>query len=226
MITAIITAGGSGTRLRSSSKKQFLEIAGKPMLIWTIIPFTKNKKIEEIIITLPEDEIKKFKKIVEQEFADFSIRCITGGSERQNSVCNALQVCSSDCKTVLIHDGVRPFISSEDLELLLKTALSHQAVIPVDPVKNTIKKVKDGFVSSTLERDEIYNALTPQVFDFDLIMKCHLQAQEENVSFTDDASLLEHYGFPVKVVETSSKNFKITDIDDLNLARLILESSS
>jgi len=196
------------------------------MLIWTIIPFTKNKKIEEIIITLPEDEIKKFKKIVEQEFADFSIRCITGGSERQNSVCNALQVCSSDCKTVLIHDGVRPFISSEDLELLLKTALSHQAVIPVDPVKNTIKKVKDGFVSSTLERDEIYNALTPQVFDFDLIMKCHLQAQEENVSFTDDASLLEHYGFPVKVVETSSKNFKITDIDDLNLARLILESSS
>ncbi len=225
MITAIITAAGIGSRLQSSVKKQYQEISGKPLLFWTIKPFSLNRDIDNIIVTLPTNDIKNLSRSISREFSDKQIRCISGGKKRQESVFQALKVCQNNCKYVLIHDGVRPFISGKDINLLLKAIKKYPAVIPVTRVKNTIKLVKADLVISTPNRDELYNALTPQVFSFEVILQCHRKAAEENLTFTDDAALVEHYGYQVQVVETSSLNFKITDAIDLKLAKLIIENS-
>ncbi|MCK4311697.1 MAG: 2-C-methyl-D-erythritol 4-phosphate cytidylyltransferase [Candidatus Cloacimonetes bacterium] len=222
---AIITAGGSGNRLKSDTKKQFIEIAGRPLIFWTLDKFTNHLEIDEIIVTLPEDEIKTYSELIENEYPQDVITTLPGGEERQDSVFNALLLCSSNTKYILIHDGVRPFISSEDITRLLESVEEHKAVIPISKIKNTIKEIQNNKIIKTISKENLVNALTPQVFEFDLIKSCHQKAKSEKLYFTDDAAILEHFGYPVYTVECDSFNIKITDIHDLQIAKVLLENN-
>jgi len=222
---AIITAGGSGTRINSRKKKQFIEIMDRPLLFWTIDKFADHPEIKQIIITLPQDEIEIYKTILEKEYQDSSISIIAGGKRRQDSVYNALAICPKDTNLVLIHDGVRPFISQDEISNLIKRAQQKKAVIPISKVKNTIKKIKEDKVVTTVSRENLVNAFTPQVFQYKLIKQCHNDAREIDLYCTDDAALLEHFGYSVYTLECSSHNVKITDPFDLEIAKLILENN-
>ncbi|MCK5052379.1 MAG: 2-C-methyl-D-erythritol 4-phosphate cytidylyltransferase [Candidatus Cloacimonetes bacterium] len=220
---AIITAGGSGTRIKSDRKKQFIEIMDRPLLFWTIDKFAGHPGINQIIITLPQDEVEAYKTIIEKEYRNFTISIIIGGKQRQDSVYNALTLCPEDTDLVLIHDGVRPFISQNEISNLIKKTQQKQAVIPVSKVKNTIKKIKQDKVITTVQRDDLVNALTPQVFQYKLIKQCHDDAKKINLYCTDDAALLEHFGHSVYTIECSTHNIKITDQFDMEIAELILK---
>ncbi len=222
---AIITAGGSGTRISNEKKKQFIEIMNRPLLFWTIDNFVTHADIDHIIITLPQNEIAIYKDLIEKEYPSHSIKIVTGGKLRQNSVYNALTSCPKNTELVLIHDGVRPFISQTDISNLIKKTQQKKAVIPVSKVKNTVKKINQDIVLETIPRDDLVNAFTPQVFQYKLIKQCHDAAKIESIYCTDDAALLEHFGYSVYTLECSSNNFKITDLFDLEIAKLILENN-
>ena len=222
---AIITAGGSGTRIKSVKKKQFIEIMNRPLLFWTIDKFASHPDINQIIITLPKDEIEINKTIIEKEYQNSSILIIAGGKQRQDSVHNALVTCPKDTDLVLIHDGVRPFISQIDISNLIKKAQQKKAVIPISKVKNTIKKIEQDKVVTTVQRDNLVNAFTPQVFQYKLIRQCHDDAKKIDFYCTDDAALLEQFGHTVYTLECSSHNFKITDQFDLEIAKSIIKNN-
>jgi 2-C-methyl-D-erythritol 4-phosphate cytidylyltransferase len=219
---AIITAGGSGKRINSKTKKQFIEINGRALLFWTLDKFVEHEIIDEILLVLPEEQLS-FIEEIDQEYPTVKISVISGGQERQNSVYNALTSCPEDTEYVFIHDGVRPFITGLDISRLYESVLLHEAVIAASKVKNTIKSVSDLKIEKTIPRENLYNALTPQVFKYDLILKYHKIAADDGLFFTDDASILEHYGVDVQIVDCPSANIKITDKQDLELAELLLE---
>jgi 2-C-methyl-D-erythritol 4-phosphate cytidylyltransferase len=222
-VVAIITAGGSGKRLQTKIKKQFLHVHGRPLLFYTLDKFIEHPQIDDVIITLPQTELDEFQKVIDQEYPAKRITCILGGTERQDSVFNALSACPFDTEIVLIHDGVRPFIKAEEISDLIKIAENDKAVIPVSKIKNTIKKIDNGKILKTIPREDLVSALTPQVFQYKLILEMHKKAKSEELNFTDDAAILEHYGIPVSALETSAQNIKITDAFDLKLAEILLK---
>ena len=222
---AIITAGGSGTRLSNERKKQFIEIMNRPLLFWTIDKFTDHPDISQIIITLPQDEIEIYQVIIKNEYKKLPISLIEGGKKRQDSVYNALSICPNDTDIVLIHDGVRPFISQISITKLITQAQRKKAAIPVSKIKNTIKKINQDKVLLTVPRENLVSAFTPQVFQYKLIKQCHDKAKEIGLYCTDDAALLEHFGHTVYTLECSPYNFKITDPFDLKIAKFILKNN-
>lgn len=223
---AIITAGGSGKRFGSSRKKQFIEIANRPLIFWTIDNFYHYDRIDDIIITLPRDDFAKHKELIKAEFPSSKIKIVPGGKERQDSVFNALLACPPETELVFIHDGVRPFVSQEEIKRLHHTARTQLAVIPAFKVKNTIKLVSGEKVNKTLPRQNLIAALTPQVFHYKTILECHKKARKEGIFCTDDAALLEHFGYDVYWLEFSSENIKITEPFDLQIAEIILNERS
>lgn len=220
---AIITAGGSGKRLKNSKKKQFIEILNRPLLYWTIDPFYKHPMISTIVISLPEDELDNHKCKILSTYPGKEIICIAGGKERQSSVLKALKNCPENTDFVLIHDGVRPFINENLITAICTEVEREKAVIPASPVKYTIKKVNNGTIKETVNRKDLYNAMTPQAFDYQLILKFHEEALKTKTQFTDDASILEYYRQKVTILETTARNFKVTEPFDFELAKIIIE---
>lgn len=223
-IATIITAGGMGKRVGGNTKKQFLEIEGRPLLFRTIDNFVNIPHISKIIITLPTDEINIFESKIINEYPESDIRIVAGGKERQDSVFNALTACDNNTDFVLIHDGVRPFISELEITKILNLVKIKDAVLPVSAMKNTIKKIEDNKVVTTIPRENLVNALTPQAFKYKIILQCHEKAKKSEMQFTDDTAILEHYGFPVHIIYTSEMNFKITNVDDLKMAEMMIKN--
>jgi len=222
---AIITSGGSGTRIKGKTKKQFIEILKRPLLFWTLDKFVTHPKIDQIIITLPINEIEDFRIKIEEEYNDILILIIAGGNQRQDSVYNALSACPADSNLVLIHDGVRPFISQNEITELINVANQTKAVIPVSKIKNTVKKIDQNKVLRTVPREDLVNAYTPQIFQYELIKQCHEKAKQDGIHCTDDAALLEHYGYSVYTLECSSTNFKVTDQLDLEFTKYLIQNN-
>jgi 2-C-methyl-D-erythritol 4-phosphate cytidylyltransferase len=222
-VVAIITAGGSGKRIKSDEKKQYIELNQRPVLFWTLDKFIHHSLIDDIIISLPENDIPEMQIRLKNEFSDYNFNIVKGGKERQDSVFNALCACSKNTNLVLIHDGVRPFIDPVEISELIEIAKLKKAVIPVTKVKNTIKEIDESKVVRTVPRHNLVATLTPQVFDYNLIVSHHMKAFNDRIETTDDASILEHYGVPVYYLECSSKNIKITNPIDLQIAKSILD---
>ena len=223
---AIITAGGIGKRYSEKYKKQYLDINGKPVLIWSVESFYFHPDIESILVTAPEDSLSYTKSLLDRHFPDKNIVVVKGGVVRQESVFNALKLIPDNTDYVLIHDGVRPLVIQDEITRLLELACEHKAVIPGHKIRNTIKEVKEDRVVKTLPRALLYEIFTPQVFAYDLITECHKRALDERVVFTDDAAILEHYGYPVHVVETSAYNIKITEPADYEFVKLLIDKRS
>jgi len=222
---AIVTAAGSGTRLQGEIKKQFRVLAGIPVLIRTLSSFILSPLIDSIVITAPEEDISLCREMIDQYYQNEKpIRIISGGFERQDSIFGALQNCPHDTDYVFIHDAVRPFISTDLIQALYDEVVRQKAVIPVATVKHTIKRVFGDVVLETLDRNELVQVYTPQVFAYATLMEAYMKAYEDGFVGTDDAVILEHSGVPVHTLITDDLNIKITDSSDWLIAEALLDS--
>ena len=217
-------AGLSGTPLRS---KQFLELAGVPILVHTLRKFAACPQVDSIWIALRKPEMEGFAPILEAAEVDKLVHLVEGGEHRQESVGNVLDLLPAEsADLVLIHDAVRPFVSQETISDVIHAARRHGAAIAGVPAIDTIKRVErraDGaVVEATIPREHIVQAQTPQGFRYGLLSPIFNQARIEGFQGTDEASLLERAGQPVHVVMGSARNFKITTPADLQLAEFFL----
>lgn len=219
MLTFIITAGGIGKRMGGSTPKQFLLLNNKPILMHTIEHLHAFDPTAELIVTLPQDYLKDWEEMCRQYDFTMQHQVIPGGNERFDSIRNALEAASGDW--IAVHDGVRPFVSKSVLAALTEEVKQHRAVIPVIPVKETLRLV-DGETNATVYRDHYRIVQTPQIFEATLLKKAYRQKYTN--TFTDDASVVESIGGRVHLVPGNDENLKITTPLDLHLAELILKN--
>ena len=225
MVSAIIVAAGKGVRMKGRMRKQYLDLSGRPVLGHSVMTFDACSLIDEIFIVVPEDEIDYCQNnIVSLLDLKTRVNLIPGGVQRQDSVYNGLQAIDKNTGTVVIHDGVRPFIHPEKLTACIFGAKDFGACILAIPASDTLKSVnKSGVIESTLFRENIWLAQTPQAFRYGLIVKAHETARRDGYTGTDDASLVERLGKDVKIINGSKFNIKITNQEDLDLARAMFD---
>ena len=224
MISAIILAGGKGKRMGSAISKQFIDIKGKPIIYYTLKKFSENKKIDNIIVVLPEDEVKYFKENILKKYELRINKIVIGGKERQDSVYNALtSLKNSSTDIVLIHDGARPFISERIINEGIKFAEIYGAAAPGVMPKDTIKvKNEKNFSVDTPNRANLVSIQTPQVFKFDEILECHEKIRYNGEKVTDDTMVVEKYGYSVYLYDGEYTNIKVTTPEDLILAERLI----
>ena len=222
---AIIPAGGSGKRMQENLSKQYLLLDGIPVLAHTLRVFQGSPNIDEIFLIVPGDDIKYARECIVEKFGISKVsRIVAGGRERQDSVRNGIDILRSDHDIVVIHDGVRPFISERLVHFAILEALKQAAVTVGVPVKDTVKLVDGhGEILKTLNRDSLWLTQTPQAFKRDVIKKAYETAYRDNYYGTDDASLVERLGITVKMICGSYDNIKITTKDDIMLAEVLVK---
>ena len=225
MNTAIIAAAGMGNRMASDRPKQFLQLAGTPIIFHTLAPFEQCDSIQEVIVVLPAEEAAAFLTLAGKRGLRKLSRVVPGGTTRADSVKRGLMaIRPATAGIVAVHDGVRPFVTVEEIESVVKAAESDGAAIQVAPVTDTIKHVSGNSVLKTLERSELRRALTPQCFRYELLRKAYEQADVNDPSLTDESALVEKIGVPVTTIEGSSRNIKITTPQDLLIAETFLKA--
>ena len=224
MISAIILAGGKGKRMNSSISKQFIEIKGKPIIYYTIKKFNDNKKIDNIIVVLSQEEIEYFKENILKKYDLKVDKIVVGGAERQDSVYNGLKSLeNSETDIVLIHDGARPFISDRIIDEGIKYAAIYGACAPGVMPKDTIKiKDENNFSINTPNRETLVSIQTPQVFKFSEILEWHKKVQIDKLVVTDDTMVAEKYGNKVYLYDGEYTNIKVTTPEDLILGEKLI----
>ena len=215
----IIVAGGKGLRMGSDIPKQFLPIAGKPVLMRTLERFRAYSSALQIILVLPEAQQDYWQELCKQYDFKVDYQLANGGQTRFHSVQNGLALVPDDAEGVVgVHDGVRPFPSIDVIRNCYDTARTAKAVIPVIPVVETVRQLKpDG--SITVPRDQYRLVQTPQTFDIQLLKAANRQPY--NDGFTDDASVVESYGHAITLVEGNRENIKITTPYDIVVAEAL-----
>ena len=224
MISAIILAGGKGKRMNSSISKQFIEIKGKPIIYYTIKKFNDNKKIDNIIVVLSQEEIEYFKENILKKYDLKVDKIVVGGAERQDSVYNGLKSLeNSETDIVLIHDGARPFISDRIIDEGIKYAAIYGACAPGVMPKDTINiKDENNFSINTPNRETLVSIQTPQAFKFSEILECHKKVQIDKLVVTDDTMVAEKYGNKVYLYDGEYTNIKVTTPEDLILGEKLI----
>jgi len=228
-VIALVPAAGIGKRMGAQINKQYLLLAGKPIVAHTLKALEDAPFIDEIYVIVPEAEIPYCREHVVERYDLTKVRgIVAGGAERQNSVMNGLRALTgADVDDlVLIHDGVRPFISLPVLEKSVETAREKGGALVAVPVKDTVKIVVDGIVRETPLRETLWLAQTPQTFRYSIIMAAHEIAAAERYLGTDDASLVEWMGKDVHIVLGDYRNIKITTPEDLVMAEAFLHEAS
>ena len=216
----IIVAGGKGLRMGSDIPKQFLPIGGKPVLMRTLERFREYSPTLQIILVLPKAQQEYWKELCQKHNFTVAYQLADGGETRFHSVQNGLALIPDDAEGVVgVHDGVRPFPSIEVIRNCYETAREKKAVIPVIPVVETVRQL-EGATSFTVPRDDYRLVQTPQCFDIQLLKAANRQPY--NDGFTDDASVVEAYGFDITLVEGNRENIKITTPYDLKIAEVLI----
>ena len=224
MNIAIIAAAGAGTRMASDRPKQFLLLAGTPVIIHTLRVFEQCESIHEVIVVLPAAESAGFLSLAGKFGLRKVARVVPGGVTRADSVKRGLlAIRAATAEIVAVHDGVRPFVTAEEIDAVVTAAQTDGAAILVAPVTDTIKQVSDGRVEKTLDRGGLCRALTPQCFRYELLRHAYQQADVNDPSLTDESALVEQLGHQVSIVEGSARNIKITTAEDLAIAESILK---
>ena len=222
---AIIVAAGKSSRLEGMVPKQFREIAGRPMLAWTIGRFEAAKTIDQIVVVVAEENLLYASEHIVDPF-DFQkvSKIVIGGDSRFESVYRGIKSLPLSTQTVAIHDGARPLVTPDDIDRVVSMAQQERAAILAAPISDTVKRAQDGFILATLDRTLLFGAQTPQVFQYDLIKAAYERGGTENNPdcYTDDAALIEATGFKVKVVEPTGPNLKVTTQTDLDIVRSLL----
>lgn len=227
MNIAIIPAAGAGSRFGGHLPKQFIEIAGAPIIIHTLRKFDACEEIDVIVVALQPDEISSFDRQLKHYGLRKPVKLVSGGAERCDSILNALAAAAEwQPELVAVHDAVRPFVTSEQIGQVLRRASETGAAILALPASDTIKEVEAGLIQRTIDRRRIWCAQTPQAFRYDLLLKANAAARAgglPSAMTTDDSLLVERLGAPVAVVEGSVNNLKITTPEDLTLAERLFE---
>lgn len=222
MNSAIIVAAGSGTRFGTKTPKQFLEILGKPLLIYTLERFELCSVIDELILVLAADEIENFRRTVEKYNLKKLTKIVSGGENRSISVYNGLNALDSQkTKIVAVHDGARPLIYVNEISATVEKARQFGAACLVAAVTDTIKEVAAGKIIKTVERSKLRRALTPQCFRFEIIKRAFAENETGKI-VTDECFLVEKLGYEIAIVEGSPQNIKITTPEDFVFAESIL----
>lgn len=223
-VEAIIVAAGRGERFGENQPKQFCPLRGRPIVCWTIARFESCQLIDKIILVVPQGMRESVKRDILPPLKYKKIKVIAeGGKERSNSVFQGLKKVDKDADIVLIHDGVRPLISTYLIERVIYETEKYEAVSLGIPVKETLKKVdENNLVIRTLERGKIRLTQTPQGFKRDLIWQVYNKAVKMVWRANDDAGLVERFGYKVKIIPGEEANIKITTSLDLELAEMLL----
>lgn len=223
MNVAIIAAAGQGTRMGGNRAKQFLELAGTPIIFHTLRSFELCDAIQEIILVLPAEDTAGFLAIAEKHRLRKLSKIVPGGTTRAESVLKGLlSVRAATAEIIAVHDGVRPFVTADEITRTVRAAEANEAAILTSLVTDTIKEVSNGMVAKTLSRTALRRALTPQCFRFELLRRAYDQVDVLDPELTDESSLVERLGVKVTIVEGSPRNIKITDHGDLTIAETIL----
>ena len=228
MNIAIIAAAGTGSRMASDRPKQFLQLAGSPIIFHTLKPFELCDSIQEVIVVLPAAESAEFLAQAGKHGLRKLARVVPGGATRADSVKRGLMsIRPATAEIVAVHDGVRPFVTVEEIESTIKAARADGAAILATPVTSTIKLVVEGAtdaaVVKTLLRQNLREALTPQCFRYDLLRQAYEHVDVNDPTLTDESSLVERLGHPVTIVDGSARNIKITTPRDLLIAETFLK---
>ena len=225
MISAVIVAGGSGSRMKSSVKKQYLALGGRPIVAHALAAFDACSHLDRILLVVPAEDLDHCRTdIVAPLELDHDVQVVAGGPQRQVSVLNGLAAMGASASDgiVMIHDGVRPFVRASLIDACLAGVKATGACIPAIPATDTLKRVdENGVICETLDRRQIWLAQTPQTFSISLIRRAHQLAIQNGFAATDDASVVEFAGETVTVVPGDRENIKITTPDDLTIARAI-----
>lgn len=226
-VSVILPAAGLGTRMGSSGRKQFIHLAGgSPVLLHTIRKFLPLAAVSSLVIAARPDDLALVEEMLAGETLSKPVRVVAGGDTRQESVENALRTIGPDVDLVAVHDAVRPFIDPETIQRVIEEAAEHGAaivgIVPVD----TVKQVHLHHIRTTIPREKLVLAQTPQVFRRDLLLEAFARARADQFVGTDEASLVERLEtVDVRVVLGSDRNIKITKPTDLKLAELFLSES-
>ncbi len=227
MVAAIIVAAGKGVRMQDSLRKQYLPLAGLPILAHTLTVFGKCDLVDHIYLVIPPDDFDFCREsILDRIKLVGNVNLVAGGARRQDSVYRGLQQIDPGCRIVIIHDGVRPFVQHDQIAACINGAEKFGSCILGIPAYDTLKQVdKSGNIVNTTARDAIWLAQTPQAFRYDLIKKAHDQARLDDYQGTDDASLVERLGAAGRIIGGSRSNIKISNQEDLKIARALLEKA-
>jgi 2-C-methyl-D-erythritol 4-phosphate cytidylyltransferase len=226
MNVAIVVAAGKGTRLGGNRPKQFLELDGIPVIIHTLRQFERCREINEVVAVLPAEETAGFQSLAQEFGLKKLSRTVAGGETRAHSVQNGLATIRQ-AEIVAVHDGVRPFVTPDEIDQVVRAAIGSGAAILVATVADTIKEIEGDRVVGTLARAQLRRALTPQCFRFDILKRAYdqlTQVEAEGFEVTDDCLLVERLGVRIVTVEGSARNIKITREEDLALARALLKT--
>ncbi|OAQ19822.1 2-C-methyl-D-erythritol 4-phosphate cytidylyltransferase [Thermosulfurimonas dismutans] len=225
-VAVIIAAAGRGERLGSEIPKQFLEVAGKPVLIHTLSIFENHPEISEIVVAVPEGWEERVEELCRKFAIHKVFRVVTGGASRQESVFKAFEALSPENKIVLVHDAARPLVPFRVISEVIQAIERFGAAICAVPIRDTVKEVSEDLkVIRTLPRERLYLAQTPQGSWWSWFAEAFSKALTSGGVYTDEASLLEAAGFTVQVVPGSFTNLKITYPEDLILMGELLKKS-
>lgn len=221
MVTAIIAAGGKGTRMGAGFNKVFMQLCGDEILLHTMRTFNESPLVDEIVVVTGKNDIERVKAIGKDNNINKLASVTEGGDTRRASVYNG--ICKANGDIVAIHDGARCLISHKEIEAVIADCEKYGAAALGVPCKDTLKSADgDGFIAGTVDRSKTYQIQTPQVFKSDIIRDAHKKAIAEGFEPTDDCSLLERYGGRIKITEGSYDNIKLTTPEDIAVAEKIL----
>jgi len=218
----VLPAAGSGKRMGAGQNKLFLKLRSIPILIHTLRVFEQDSTCTEIWLAVKPEERETIQRMLE-EFNITKVKGMpTGGAERQHSV-NACVQASLGANLILVHDAARPFIEPNVIKELTNRAFETGAAIAGVKVKDTMKKVHNGIIEETVDRDQLWMIQTPQAFRYDILAKAQKQAEQDQFLGTDESMLVERLGYPVHIVESTYDNVKMTTQEDLLIGEAILQ---
>lgn len=221
-INAVIVAAGKGSRVGGGESKVLLPVAGQPLLLHALHRFRRSKEVRKAVVVAPSADLERYEDLIRTAPLDPLETVVRpGGSRRQDSVRAGLDALDRDCEFVLVHDGARPFPAPDLIDRCARESCRNRSVTAAVPVRNTIKTVARGRVKQTLPRSELWEVQTPQAFPVGLLRDAYARAAAEGVTATDDAMLVERLGTPVRVVEGSTTNLKVTYPEDLLFAEVL-----
>lgn len=225
-IQAIIPSAGIGARFKADRPKPLVHLSDKPLFLYTLEAFEASPCVSSIIVVANETHLVDFEEIISRQGFKKIAHVIPGGETRADSVFLGLQMLDEDTEAVLVHDGVRPFVTVDLIEQVAKALERHQAVVTAVPMKPTIKRVDPSqmVIQETIPRDNVWEVQTPQGFYKDVLFEAHERFRDGTA--TDDAMLVERMGVPVKVVMGDYQNLKITTPEDLIIAETLLSARS
>lgn len=218
-LTAIIVAGGSGTRMGKGTKKQYLPLAGLPVMGHSLRLFDRVPEVASLVLVLPKEDLESVEKeIVPKLDLQKKLLLVPGGASRQESVYCGIGALAPETSLVLVHDAVRPFVRQDQIAQLVDAAKKSGAASLAVPVVDTLRRQISNNQSEALSREKVFAMQTPQAFRADLLKKAHERALALGISGTDDAGLVADMGHPLVLVEGSRTNIKITEKEDLLFA--------